>query len=74
MSRRVATEVNQARGFLSHKDKVIISVVFRGREIAHVDEGHRVIKQILTQLEDVGKVDSTPQQQGKRIVCTVSPK
>jgi translation initiation factor IF-3 len=67
-------KVNQARGFLNHKDKVVISVVFRGREIAHVEEGHRVIKQILTQLEDVCKVDASPQQQGKRIVCTLSPK
>ncbi|HEV2970033.1 MAG TPA: translation initiation factor IF-3 [Pirellulales bacterium] len=67
-------KVNQARGFLAHKDKVVISVVFRGREIAHVEEGHRVIKQILTQLEDIGKVDAVPQQQGKRIVCTLSPK
>jgi translation initiation factor IF-3 len=67
-------KVNQARGFLAHKDKVVISVVFRGREIAHVEEGHRVIKQILAQLEDISKVDAVPSQQGKRIVCTLSPK
>ncbi len=67
-------KVNQARGFLAHKDKVVVSVVFRGREIAHVEEGHRVIKQIIGLLEDVGKVDANPQQQGKRITCTISPK
>jgi len=67
-------KLNQARGFLAHKDKVIISVVFRGREIAHVEEGQRVIRQMVAQLEDVSKVEAAPSQQGKRIVCTLAPK
>ena len=67
-------KVNQARGFLEHKDKVIVSVVFRGREIAHIEEGQRVIRQIIAQLEEVGKVEAVPQQQGKRITCTLAPK
>ena len=67
-------KVNQARGFLQHKDKVVISVVFRGRELAHIDEGHRVVKQIVAQLEDVAKVEGAPQQMGKRIICTLAPK
>jgi len=67
-------KLNQARGFLEHKDKVIVSVVFRGREIAHIEEGHRVIRNIMAQLEDVSKVEASPQQQGKRISCTLAPK
>jgi len=67
-------KVNQARGFLQHKDKVIVSVVFRGRELAHIDEGQRVMKNILVQLEEVGKVETPPQQMGKRLVCTVAPR
>ena len=67
-------KVNQAKGFLQHKDKVIVSVVFRGHELAHIDEGQRVMKNILVQLEPVGKLDSPPQQMGRRLVCTLSPK
>lgn len=67
-------KVNQARGFLQHKDKVIVSVVFRGRELAHIDEGQRVMKNILEQLEAVGKIETPPQQMGKRLVCTVAPR
>ncbi len=67
-------KVNQAKGFLQHKDKVIVSVVFRGRELAHIDEGQRVMKIIIEQLDAVGKPDSTPQQMGRRLVCTLSPK
>lgn len=67
-------KVNQARGFLQHKDKVIVSVVFRGRELAHIDEGQRVMRNILEQLDPVGKVESPPQQMGRRLVCTVTPR
>lgn len=67
-------KVNQAKGFLLHKDKVIVSVIFRGREMAHIDEGRRVMNNIVLLLESVGKIDAPPQQLGKRLVCTLSPK
>jgi translation initiation factor IF-3 len=67
-------KVKQARQFLEHKDKVQISVVFRGREIAHVEEGRRVMENVIQTLGEVGKVESAPAQQGRRIVCTLAPK
>jgi translation initiation factor IF-3 len=70
----IEVKVNQARGFLAHKDKVVLSVVFRGREMAHVEEGRKVVNAVLQKLEDVCKIEAPPQQQGKRIVCTLAPK
>jgi len=70
----INVKVSRAREFLAHKDKVLLSVMFRGRELAHVEEGRRVIDGILQQLEDCCKVESTPTQQGRRIVCTLAPK
>jgi translation initiation factor IF-3 len=67
-------KLNQAKGFLAHKDKVIVSVVFRGREIAHIEEGQRVINGIIKSLEELAKIESPPQQQGKRITCILVPK
>ncbi|MDA1040339.1 MAG: translation initiation factor IF-3 [Planctomycetota bacterium] len=67
-------KVNQAKTFLLHKDKVIVSLVFRGREMAHIEEGQRVMKGIVEQLEEVAKVESPPQQMGRRLVCTLSPR
>ncbi|MBI83642.1 MAG: translation initiation factor IF-3 [Planctomycetaceae bacterium] len=67
-------KVKQAIQFLKHKDKVQISVVFRGREIAHVQEGHRVMAGVVEGLMEHGKVETSPAQQGRRIVCTVAPK
>jgi translation initiation factor IF-3 len=70
----IQVKVNRAREFLEHKHKVQISVMFRGREITHIEEGDRVIRQMIERLEDVGKVESVPSRQGRRILCTLAPK
>lgn len=67
-------KVKQARDFLGHKDKVRISMLFRGRENAHVDEGRKVVQSVIAKLDDVAKVESGPSQEGRRIVCTLSPR
>ena len=70
----INVKVNRARDFLTHKDKVIVTVIFRGREMAHVEEGRRVINEVLDRLADVAKVESPPSQHGRRLVCTLAPK
>ena len=70
----LTVKVNKAREFLDHKDKVIVTVVFRGREMAHIEEGRRVINGILEQLEGISKVESPPTQHGRRLMCTLAPK
>jgi translation initiation factor IF-3 len=70
----IQVKVGRAKEFLSHKDKVILSVMFRGRELAHVEEGRRVLDEMLKALEEIAKVEQTPSQQGKRIICTLAPK
>lgn len=67
-------KVKQAVGFLQHKDKVQVTVIFKGREMAHVEEGARVMEDILKELLQHGRLESNPQQNGKRMVCTVAPK
>jgi translation initiation factor IF-3 len=67
-------KVKQARGFLEHKDKVVVSIVFKGREMAHVDEGRKVMNSVIEQLQDLGKVEAHPMQQGKRMSCTLAPR
>lgn len=67
-------KLKQAVGFLKHKDKVQVSVIFRGREMAHVEEGLKVMAGVLEELLQYGKLESSPQQLGKRMQCTVAPK
>jgi len=67
-------KVKQAKGFLQHKDKVLVSVIFKGREMAHVEEGRRIMESVIAILSEVGKIESPPQQQGKKMSCTIAPK
>ncbi|MEM8947264.1 MAG: translation initiation factor IF-3 [Planctomycetota bacterium] len=68
------TKVNRARRFLNERDKVICSVIFRGRENAHVDEGFKLVERLVKELEEVAKVEQNAAMQGRRIVIILAPK
>ena len=70
----IETRVNQARRFLEHNDKVLVNVLFRGREMQHQEEGRRVLDAVLEKLADVGKVERPPAMDGKRMTALLSPK
>lgn len=67
-------KVKKAIGFLKHKDKVQVTVLFRGREMAHIEEGRKVMEGVIEQLAEHGKIESTPSQQSRKMICTISPK
>jgi translation initiation factor IF-3 len=70
----IDTKVRQAKGFLQQKDKVQVSVLFRGREMAHIEEGRKVMEAVIADLLEFGKVESFPSQNGKRMIATLAPK
>ncbi len=71
----LTVKLNHAREFLEQKNKVLVSVVFRGRELAHIqEEGQRIVQHIIKNLEDIAKVETAPNTQNKRITCVLSPK
>ena len=70
----VETKVNQARRFLEHNDKVLVNVLFRGRELQHIEEGRRIINQILEKLVDSCKVEKAPSMEGRRMTAMLAPK
>ncbi|MBL8797747.1 MAG: translation initiation factor IF-3 [Planctomycetia bacterium] len=70
----VETKINQARKFLEHNDKVLVNVLFRGRELQHIEEGQRIIAGMLEKLVDVAKVEKHPSMEGKRMTAMLAPK
>ncbi|MEO1496472.1 MAG: translation initiation factor IF-3 [Planctomycetota bacterium] len=68
------TKVNRAKGFLEKGDKVVFSVIFRGRENAHVDEGFKLVERVTGELAEIAKVEQGPSMQGRRIIVTYAPK
>src|SRR4051794_37697738 len=69
----VNTKVNQARKFLDHNDKVQVTVLFRGREMQHQQEGRRVLDRVLEKLADVGKVERAPSMDGRKMTALLMP-
>ena len=70
----IQVKINKVREFLTHKNKVQISVTFKGRELAHIDEGEKVLQHLLAELDDIGKIESPPKRAAKQIICTLVPK
>ena len=70
----IETKLGQARKFLEHKDKVLLNVLFRGRELQHIEEGQRIISGMLEKLVDVAKIEKAPSMEGKRMTAMLAPK
>ncbi|MEQ8209428.1 MAG: translation initiation factor IF-3 [Lacipirellulaceae bacterium] len=68
------TKRDRARKFLGARDKVICSVIFRGRENAHVEEGFKLVERLVEELEDVAKIEQPAKMAGRRIVMVLAPK
>jgi translation initiation factor IF-3 len=67
-------KMRHARTFLGERDKVKFTITFRGREMAHTEIGHELMRKILSELVDVGIVESSPRQEGRSINAVVMPK
>ena len=67
-------KVRKARDFLKHKDKVQVSVIFRGREMAHIEEGRKVMDTVIEQLAEFGKIEQEPSRMGRRMTCLITPR
>jgi translation initiation factor IF-3 len=70
----IETKINQARKFLEHKDKVLVYVLFKGRELQHIEEGKRIIDGMLVKLQDLAKIERAPTMEGKRMSAMLAPK
>ena len=70
----VEIKLKHAREFLEKKDKVSVSMRFRGREMAHTDLGRDLMMHFAEQLQDMAKVESHPRQEGRRMTMLLAPK
>src|SRR5262245_65723888 len=69
----IDTKIAHARKFLEQNDKVQVTVIFRGREMQHQEEGRRVLDAVLAGLAGVGKVERPPAMDGKRMTALLMP-
>ncbi|HHT9136158.1 MAG TPA: translation initiation factor IF-3 [Candidatus Wunengus sp. YC60] len=70
----IQTKIRQARKFLENKDRVLINMMFKGRERAHAELGDEILKQIAAALEDIAKVEKEKISDERRMGMILSPK
>ena len=72
-SHDLSIKVEHAKGFLDRGDRVQFSLRFRGRELAHIDEGKKIFEDIKVGLAEVAKIEQDYRYEGKRITMLLSP-
>jgi translation initiation factor IF-3 len=70
----VDVKVKHIKKFLDKHDKVKISMMFRGREIAFTEIGRRIMEEIKNELANECIIDQEPRLEGRNMVMVVSPK
>ena len=67
------TKVRRSEKFLHQGNKLKITLMFRGREMEHIELGMDLVKQAIQDLSGVGKADDQPKLNGRFIIVTLSP-
>jgi translation initiation factor IF-3 len=70
----VQVKLNHIKKFLKNHDKVKVSMMFRGREIAFTDIGKKLMERVKDELVNEGIIDQEPRLEGRNMVMIVSPK
>ena len=68
------TKVNAARKFLTKGDKVKITLRFRGREIAHMNNSRHILDDIAQSLSDIAVVEKAPKMEGRSMTMFLTEK
>ena len=67
-------KIGHIKKFIGKKDKVKVTVIFRGREITLRDLGMQVLKRIVEETEEFAMVEQSPKFEGRILVMVLSPK
>jgi translation initiation factor IF-3 len=67
-------KMKHARQFLGERDKVKVSVLFRGRELSHPELGYQLIESVVQALSDIATVEQKPSQEGRMLVMMLAPR
>jgi translation initiation factor IF-3 len=67
------TKKGHVRRFLVGRDRVKVTIMFRGREVTHPERGTSLLKRLAEELADVGVVEQTPLQDGRNMTMMLAP-
>jgi translation initiation factor IF-3 len=68
------TKINHIKKFLDKKDKVKVTVIFRGREITLTNLGNELLEKIIQETEEIALLEQPPKFEGRTMVMVLAPK
>ena len=68
-----ATKKGHVVRFLRQGAKVKVTIMFRGREMAHQDLGRKLLDRLSSELEDIARIDAYPKVDGRNMTMVLSP-
>jgi len=67
-------KIGHIKKFIGKKDKVKITVIFRGREITLADLGRELLTRIIEETNEIATVEQSPKFEGRTLVAVLAPK
>jgi translation initiation factor IF-3 len=67
------TKKHHVERFLRHKDKVKVTIMFRGREVTHPERGTAILDRLAEELAALGVVEQRPMQEGRNMTMLLAP-
>ncbi len=67
-------KIKNGRKFLEQGDKVKVTVMFRGREVTHPENGKELCDKLAEELEDCATIEKKPKLEGKNMIMILSPR
>ena len=68
-----ATKKGHVQRFLRHKDKVKVTIMFRGRETTHPERGQMILDRLAEELEEMAVVEQRPNLEGRNMTMVLGP-
>ena len=68
------TKINHIKKFIERKDKVKVTVIFRGREITLTQLGRDLLERVVQETEEIASVEQQPKFEGRTMIMVLSPK
>ena len=67
-------KTRHAREFLADGNKVKVTMMYRGRQMAHIELGREVLDRVAQELKDIGKIEQEPKLEGRNMSMVLAPK
>jgi len=68
-----ATKKGHVERFLRHKDKVKITIMFRGREVTHPERGTMILDRLAEELSELSQIEQRPNLDGRNMTMMLGP-